>query len=199
LSRQNPNPKSTNKQRIHVLGIDAEVDPVIGKKLKRGVYAVDRVHSLVLGFPGCGKSRFLLSLIKQHIDCGEGVMVLDSHSDLTQLVLSHIPSEQWDRVVYINPWSAFENKFGNRVVQINFLENHDPHQRDVVARMFMDNLEKIYERWWGPRLDMILLNALYLLMEKENARLPDLYKVLADPDFREVLLSRCRDYVTIQS
>jgi len=194
LSNKNLNPKVTNKQRIHVLGVDAEVDPVIGRKLRRGVSAVDRVHCLVLGFPGCGKSRFLLSLIKQHIDCGEGFMVLDSHSDLTQLVLSHIPSEQWDRVVYINPWSAFENKFGNRVVQINFLEHHDPYQRDVVARMFMDNLEKIYERWWGPRLDMILLNALYLLMEKENVRLPDLYKVLSDPDFREVLLSKCRDY-----
>ena len=176
-----------------MLGIDAEVDPVIGKKLKRGIYASDRIHSLVMGFPGSGKTRFLLSMIKQHIDHGEGFMVLDSHSDLTQLVLSHIPPEKWDQVIYINPWSAFEDKYDNRVLQINFLEHHDPYERDVVARMFMDTLEKLYERWWGPRLDMILLNALYLLMEKEHAKLPDLYNILSDQEFRDMLTAKCRD------
>jgi hypothetical protein len=88
---------------------------------------------------------------------------------------------------------SFQDQYDNRVVQINFLEHSDPRERDVVARMFLDTLEKIYERWWGPRLDMILLNALYLLMEKENAKLPDLYKILADQDFREMLTAKCRD------
>jgi hypothetical protein len=175
------------------LGIDAEIDPAIGKKLLRGIYATDRIHTLVMGFPGSGKTRFLLSQIKQHITNNEGFMVIDSHSDLTQLVLTHIPPEKWDQVIYINPWSAFESKYGNQVVQINFLEYCDPHQRDIVARMFMDTLEKLYERWWGPRLDMILLNALYLLMEKENAALPDLYKILSDQEFRDMLTAKCKD------
>jgi len=176
-----------------VLGIDAEIDPCIGHKKERGVYSADRIHTLVMGFPGCGKTRFLLSMIKQHINHNEGCLVLDSHRDLSMLVLSHIPPEQWDRVVYINPWSAFENKYGNRVVQINFLEHQNLYQRDVVARMFMDTLEKFYDKWWGPRLDMILLNALYLLMEKENPKLPDLYKVLSDKTFRNMLIARCSD------
>ncbi|MCL2287957.1 MAG: hypothetical protein FWC33_02075, partial [Candidatus Bathyarchaeota archaeon] len=158
MSSQNPNQKIITN-RLHVLGIDAETDPAIGKKLRRGIYATDRIHSLVMGFPGCGKTRFLLSMIKQHIDHNEGFMVIDSHSDLTQLVLSHIPPEKRNQVVYINPWTAFEDKYDNRVLQINFLEYKDPRARDVVARMFMDTLEKIYDRWWGPRLDMILLNA----------------------------------------
>ena len=175
------------------MGVDAEVDPAVGRKLKRGIYGSDRIHSLVMGFPGCGKTRFLLSMVKQHIVHNEGFMVIDSHSDLTNLVLSHIPPEKWGQVIYINPWSTFQDKYGNRVVQINFLEYKDPRERDVVARMFMDTLEKIYERWWGPRLDMILLNALYLLMEKENAKLPDLYSLLADQDFRDMLTAKCRD------
>ncbi|MDR2202890.1 MAG: type IV secretory system conjugative DNA transfer family protein [Nitrososphaerota archaeon] len=192
MSNKNPNSPSSNN-KLHVLGIDAEIDPCIGKKQKRGIYSNDRIHTLVMGFPGCGKTRFLLSMIKQHIDHNEGFMVIDSHSDLTQLVLSHIPPEQWHRVVYINPWSAFQDKFGNMVVQINFLEHQNPHQRDVVARMFMDTLEKFYDKWWGPRLDMILLNALYLLMEKENPKLPDLYKVLSDKAFRNMLTAGCSD------
>jgi len=194
LSNKDQNSSVQNSSgRLHVLGIDAEIDPAVGKKLKRGIYSADRIHSLVMGFPGCGKTRFLLSMIKQHIDHGEGFMVIDSHSDLTNLVLTHIPPEQWDRVIYINPWSAFQDQYDNRVVQINFLEYSDPRERDVVARMFMDTLEKIYERWWGPRLDMILLNALYLLMEKEHAKLPDLYRILSDEEFREMLTAKCRD------
>ena len=193
MSSKNSNSPSNSKNRVHVLGIDAEIDPCIGHKKQRGVYSADRIHTLVMGFPGCGKTRFLLSMIKQHIDNNEGCLVLDSHRDLSMLVLSHIPPEQWDRVVYINPWSAFENKYGNRVVQINFLEYQNPHQRDVVARMFMDVLEKFYDKWWGPRLDMILLNALYLLMEKENPKLPDLYRVLSDKAFRNLLTARCND------
>jgi len=182
------------KTRLHVLGIDAEIDPAIGKKLKRGIYTTDRIHTLVMRFPGCGKTRFLLSMIKQHITHNEGFMIIDSHSDLTNLVLTHIPPEQWDRVIYINPWTAFETKYDNRVIQINFLEYHNPYERDVVARMFMDTLEKLYERWWGPRLDMILLNALYLLMEKENAKLPDLYMILSDQEFRDMLTTKCKDH-----
>jgi len=197
MSKNNNNnsnsPSSNGKNRLHVLGVDAEVDPCIGRKLNRGIYASDRIHTLVMGFPGCGKTRFLLSQIKQHIDKNEGFLVLDSHSDLTQLVLSHIPPEQWDRVVYINPWTAFEEKFDNRVVQINFLEYSKPLERDIVARMFMDTLEKIYDKWWGPRLDMILLNALYLVMEKENPKLHDLYKALSDKAFRDMLTAKCRD------
>jgi len=179
--------------RLHVFGVDAQVDPVCGKRFRRGIFGCDRIHTLVMGFPGCGKTRFLLSLILQHVECGEGFLVLDSHRDLTWLVLSHIPPEKWDRIIYINPWSAFEEKYGHRVVQINFLECKDRLQRDVVARMFMDTLEKIYEKWWGPRLDMILLNALYLLMEKEFAKLPDLYRIFADVKFREKLVSKCED------
>ncbi|MDR2720604.1 MAG: type IV secretion system DNA-binding domain-containing protein [Nitrososphaerota archaeon] len=192
-TNKNSNSALNSSGRLHVLGIDAEIDPCIGKKLQRGIYSTDRIHTLVMGFPGCGKTRFLLSMIKQHIDKNEGFLVLDSHSDLTQLVLSHIPPEQWDRVVYINPWSAFEDKYDNRVVQINFLESTNPFERDIVARMFMDTLEKIYDKWWGPRLDMILLNALYLLMEKENAKLHDLYRLLSDKAFRDMLLAKCKD------
>ena len=193
MTHPNPNPNTPNPTRLHILGIDAEIDPVIGKKLQRGIYGSDRIHMLVMGFPGSGKTRFLLSQIKQHIEANEGFLVLDSHRDLTPLILSHIPAEKWDRVVYINPWSAFEKKYDHQIIQINFLESKDPTVRDIAARMFMDTLEKIYERYWGPRLDMILLNALYLLMEKETAKLPDLYKLLVDTKFRDTLINRCRD------
>lgn len=66
----------------------------------------DRIHMAVFGEPGMGKSTFLLSQIIQHIRNDEGFCVLDPHGDLVKKVLSVIPKEKWDRVVYIDPTTA---------------------------------------------------------------------------------------------
>ncbi|MCL1976719.1 MAG: type IV secretion system DNA-binding domain-containing protein [Candidatus Bathyarchaeota archaeon] len=192
-NKNSNSPANNNQGRLHVLGIDAEIDPASGRKLKRGIYAADRSHMLVMGLPRYDKTCFILSQIKQHIDHDEGFMVFDSHGDLAQLVLSHIPTEQWDKVVYINPWSAFQDKYNNQVVQINFLEASHPSEQSTVARMFTDTFEKIYTNCWSVSLEDALLNTLYLLREKEKPTLSDLCRVLSDRALRYLLVSRCRN------
>jgi len=142
---------------VVVLGVDSS-----GRG--RGIYKKDRMHMAVVGFPGTGKSTFLLNLIKQNIMAGEGFMVIDPHGDLIRKAITHVPKNMWDRVVYISPLTAYDKRFRS-VVQINFLQYEKKLDRDLVARTIMDALQKIYQRFWGPRLDMIMLNALYLLLE----------------------------------
>jgi hypothetical protein len=192
-NKNSNSPVNNNQGRLHVLGVDVEVDPVGGRKLKRGIYAADKSHMLVMGLHRYDKTRFLLSQIKQHIDHEEGFMVFDSHSDLAQLVLSHIPPEQWDRVVYINPWSAFQDKYNNQVVQFNFLETSHPSEQSTIARMLTDTFEKIYTNCWRVSFEDALLNTLYLLREKEKPTLPDLCRVLSDKAFRYLLTSKCKN------
>ncbi|MEM2188832.1 MAG: type IV secretion system DNA-binding domain-containing protein, partial [Nitrososphaerota archaeon] len=170
-------------ERVCVLGSDAA-----GRD--KGIFYNERVHMAVFGFPGTGKTRFLLSLALQDIWEGRGCMIIDPHGDLSRLVLRYIPAERWDDVIYIDPATAL--KYG-RVVKVNFLEYRDPKDRDVVARSFMESLEKIYSRHWGPRLDMILMNAVYLLLDSGDRNVSNLYKVIADDSFREMLLSRVAD------
>ncbi|MGB9694235.1 MAG: helicase HerA domain-containing protein, partial [Fervidobacterium sp.] len=155
-----------------------------------GIYKSDRIHMAVFGFPGTGKSTFLLSQIYQNILDRDGFTLIDPHGDLAKRVLSHIPKDQWDNVIYIDPLTAF--KYG-RVVQINFLEVRDELEKGLVARTFMDSLSKIYSRFWGPRLDMILLNALYVLLDQERIRMSDLYYVIADDSTRNTYLSKVTD------
>jgi hypothetical protein len=176
------------RENVHVLGVDGLGDGY-------GVYESDRIHTAVFGFPGTGKTTLLLSLVLQHIRRDEGFMVVDPHGDLAKKVLTHIPKEKWGRVVYIDPLTAFDENYG-MVVQINFLEYKGWLNRDLVARTFMDSLSKIYTRFWGPRLDMILLNALYLLLGGKGEMAPklsDLYRVLANENFRETLLANIDD------
>lgn len=156
----------------------------------RGIFRDERVHVAVVGFPGCGKSRFLLSLAIQDVWNGYGVLLVDPHGDLAKIFLSHIPKERWRDVIYIDPMTA--RNYG-RVVKINFLECRDVRDRDVVARSFMESLEKIYARYWGPRLDMILMNAVYTLLDAGNTNLSNLYNVIADEQFREGVLQRVGD------
>jgi len=155
-----------------------------------GMYKDDRVHVAVFGFPGTGKSTFLLSQVYQHIEDRDGFTLIDPHGDLAKRVLSHIPRDQWGNVVYIDPLTAF--RYGS-VVQINFLEVRDELMKGLVARTFMDSLSKIYARFWGPRLDMILLNAIYVLLDQERVRMSDLYYVIADEATRNAYLSKVTD------
>jgi len=155
-----------------------------------GIYTSDRVHMATVGLPGTGKSTLLLHLILQNIRKGEGVMVLDPHGDLISKLLTHLPRECWDKVVYIDPMTAF--KYG-RVVQLNFLEYKNALERDLVARSLMDSLAKIYSKFWGPRLDMIMMNGIYALLEAGTPTIGDVYRVIADEDFREGILARVRD------
>jgi len=170
-------------EKIYTLGRDEQ-----GKLY--GIYASDRVHIAIFGFPGTGKSTLMLHLILQNIRNGEGVLVLDPHGDLVAKLLTHIPKHLWNKVIYIDPMTAF--KFG-RVVQLNFLEYKNELEKDLVARTFMDSLAKIYTRFWGPRLDMIMLNAIYALLEAGQPTISDVYRVIAEEDYREGILARVRD------
>ena len=156
----------------------------------RGIFRDERIHVAIVGFPGCGKSRYLLSLAIQDVWNGFGVLLIDPHGDLVKIFLSHIPKERWKDVIYIDPMTA--RNYG-RVVKINFLECRDVKDRDVVARSFMESLEKVYARYWGPRLDMILMNAVYTLLDAENTNLSNLYNVIADEQFREAVLQMVGD------
>jgi hypothetical protein len=181
-------PQVRKPDPVHVLGVDERGEGY-------GVYKSDRIHTAVFGFPGTGKTTLLLSLILQHVRRDEGFMVIDPHGDLAKRVLTHIPKEKWSRIVYVDPLTAFDKEYG-MVVQINFLEPKGWLDRDLVARIFMDSLSKIYTRFWGPRLDMILLNALYLLLEGKREAAPklsDLYLVIANERFRDTLLANVDD------
>jgi len=171
------------------IGLVKEPEIVLGtdnNNNKWGIFRADKVHSAVFGFPGTGKTTFLFSQIIQNIENGEGVLVLDPHGDLAQKVLTYCKEPP----IYIDPMTSL--KYG-KVVKINFLEQKEGMSRDMVAREFMNALSKIYARFWGPRLDLILLNALYVLLEQPKPTLGDLYNILADDELREQYLQNVTD------
>jgi hypothetical protein len=150
----------------------------------------DRIHMAIFGMPGSGKSTFMLFQIYQNIKNDEGVCVIDPHGDLVRKVLCIIPKEKWDKVVYIDPTTSI--KYG-KVIKISLLEFNDPSRKALIAMGFVDSMKKLYGEFWGPRLERILLNAVYAVMEQPDPRLSYLYDILIDPDKRRRILSNVRD------
>jgi len=157
-----------------------------------GIKVEDRIHVAVFGSTGCGKSTLVLNLIKQNIERGEGFTLVDPDGSTALKALSLIPEDEVEKLVYVDPTTAFS--YG-RVVQLNFLEHAGVLEKGKVARTFTDALQKIYTRYWGPRLDWILLNALYALLDapEGSVNLADLYYILVDEEKRRGYLQHVRD------
>lgn len=155
----------------------------------------DRVHMAVFGMPGSGKSTFMLFQIYQHIEKDDGFCVIDPHGDLIKKTLSIIPREKWNDVVYIDPITAF--KYG-KVIKIALLECKDPLKKPLIAMGFVDSMKKLYGEFWGPRLERILVNAIYAVMDQPDSRLSYLYDMLIDPRKRNKLLSNVKDEKVIE-
>lgn len=60
-------------------------------------------HMHVIGASGTGKSTLLLNLIRQDVENGQGVALLDPHGDLVNRILGIIPENRIDDVVLIDP------------------------------------------------------------------------------------------------
>jgi len=147
-----------------------------------GIYRKDRrSHMYVVGMTGTGKSTLLANMIRQDIENGEGLAVLDPHGDLTEQVLRSVPGHRRHQVVYLN---APDRTLG---LSINPLHNVPVAERALVASDLIDVFKKIWKEFWGPRLEHILRNALLALLDQTDASLLDVLRLLNDREYRRAV------------
>ena len=79
-----------------------------------------------MGQTGTGKSTLALNLAIQDIRNGASLAVIDPHGDLVEAILSHIPKNRTNDVIYINPSDA-ANPVG-----FNVLEVRPGQEKDLV-------------------------------------------------------------------
>src|SRR5215813_1590688 len=150
-----------------------------------GIKRADRrAHMYVIGKTGTGKSTLLETLIRQDIENGEGLALLDPHGDLIEKVLRAAPGKRKADLIYFNvPDRA--NALG-----FNPLERVAPDKRSLAAAGLLDAFKKIWSDSWGPRLEHILRNAFLALLDQPEATLADVLRLLDDSAFRREVSSR---------
>jgi hypothetical protein len=143
-----------------------------------------RAHMYVIGKTGTGKSTLLQTLIRQDINNGEGLALLDPHGDLIDHLLTGIPEHRKSDLIYFNVPDS-----GN-VLSFNPLEGVTPAKRPLVAAGLLEVFKKIWTDSWGTRLEHILRNALLTLLDQPDATIADILRLLDDDVYRRTALAR---------
>jgi hypothetical protein len=152
-----------------------------------------RRHMYVIGKSGSGKSVFQASLIKQDIEAGHGVCVIDPHGDLVDECLEFVPRERAEDVIYFDP-ADYDRPMG-----LNMLEYDpsQPQQKTFVINEMLKIFDKLYDlkSTGGPMFETYMRNSILLLMEhpESGMTLMDIPRVLADETYRNFKLSKCQN------
>ena len=69
-----------------------------------GIKSKDRrQHMYVIGKTGVGKTVLLRNMALQDVRAGHGMCIIDPHGEFVEEVLTQIPPERINDVVYFNP------------------------------------------------------------------------------------------------
>jgi hypothetical protein len=144
-------------------------------------------HTHVIGASGTGKSTLLFNLIRQDIEGGQGLAVLDPHGDLVERILCAIPAHRMDDVIFLDPT---DEEFS---IGFNILSAHSDFEKTLIA----SDLVSVFRRLstsWGDQLNSVLNNAILAFLESSRGgTLADLRRFLLDADFRNEFLQTVRD------
>jgi hypothetical protein len=153
-----------------------------GRDRLLGLSAADSCqHLWTMGPTGVGKSALLLSLIRQDLDAGHAVVVIEP-KDLIHDVLKVIPQNRRDAVVLLDALDADP-------VGINPLDRAGRTPALVADHLF-GVFHALYGDQLGPRSSDILRHSLQALAEREDASLVMLPLLLSNPGFRRSITQR---------
>ena len=155
-------------------------------------------HFYVIGQTGTGKTTIMKNMIAQDIAAGHGVCYIDPHGTDIQDILSYVPKERIDDVIYFDP------AYTPRPMGLNMLEFDPryPEQKTFVVNELMSIFNKLFDMKTsgGPMFEQYFKNSAFLVMEdpESGCTLLEISRVLLDKEFRDMKLSKCRNPIIKQ-
>lgn len=150
-----------------------------------------RRHLYIIGQTGTGKSGLMEQMVAQDVKNKAGLCVIDPHGSLVDSILSKIPDDRIDDVIYFDPASI------KRPMGLNMMEYdlEHPEQKTFIANEVYDIFRKLWKdipEAFGPMFEQYYRNSILLVMEDPSSgnTLLEVIRVLSDKNFRELKLSR---------
>jgi hypothetical protein len=180
-------------------GILLGVNSYHGKDTPIHMSREDRMrHMYIIGQTGTGKTTILKNMIAQDIRNGDGVCYIDPHGTDIQDILSYVPKERIDDVIYFDP------AYTERPMGLNMLEFDPkyPEQKTFVVNELMGIFNKLFDMKTsgGPMFEQYFKNSAFLVMEhpESGCTLLEIGRVLSDKAFRDMKLSYCKNPIIKQ-
>ncbi len=180
-------------------GIILGVNSYRGKNTEIHMAREDRMrHFYVLGQTGTGKTNIMLNMITQDIKNGDGCCYIDPHGTDIQTILSRIPKERMDDVLYFDP------AYTARPMGLNMLEYDPkyPEQKTFVVNEMMGIFNKLFDMkvGGGAMFEQYFRNSAFLVMEdpESGSTLLEITRVLGDKEFRDMKLAKCKNPIIKQ-
>ncbi len=153
-----------------------------------------RRHIYMIGQTGTGKSTALENLAVQDMLNGDGFAFIDPHGDTAEKLLSMVPKERTEDVVYFSPADT-DYPLGLNMFEF---DKDRPEQKDFLIQESLSMLYKLYDPQKqgiiGPRFERIFTNAALLLMaDPKGGTFVDIPKLLIDADFMKEKLQYTDD------
>ena len=153
-----------------------------------GIRQADRLsHLYVIGKTGVGKSTLLETLALQDFAVGRGFALIDPHGDLVERVAARAGEDKAGRVHYLNAPDPAQ-PYG-----YNPLRRVRDDKIPLAVSGLLETLKKLWPDAWGVRMEHVLRNSLYALLERDDAHLPDILRLYTDEEFRKEVVRSIRN------
>ncbi|HTU12446.1 MAG TPA: DUF87 domain-containing protein [Allosphingosinicella sp.] len=152
------------------------------KHIRFGIRQPDRLsHIYLIGRTGTGKSTLMETLARQDLEADRGLCVIDPHGDLAERLRDH--AEAVGRTAFYWDAAATGQPFG-----FNPLRRVRDDKVPLAVSGVLEALRKLWPDAWGVRMEHVLRNSLYALIEREGSVLPDILRLYADKEFRKSVI-----------
>jgi hypothetical protein len=154
-------------------------------------------HMYAVGQTGTGKSTFLENLALQDMLNGDGFAFVDPHGDTVEKLLSMVPKERTEDVIYFSP-AEMDYPMG-----LNLFEFNNPDQKDFLIQEALNMLYKLYDPQhqgiMGPRYEHLFrMAALTVMADPAGGTFIDIPKLFRDQKFVQQKLKYVTDLNVIE-
>lgn len=153
-----------------------------------GIRQADRLsHVYMVGKTGVGKSSLIETLALQDLAQGRGFALLDPHGDLVERIWTNATPLERERITYLDATDPHQ-PFG-----YNPLRRVRDDRIPLAAAGLLETMRKLWPDAWGVRMEHVLRNCLYALLERDSSTLPDILLMLSNKPFRSRVTREIRN------
>ena len=154
-------------------------------------------HVYIIGQTGSGKTTIMFHMVKDDINKGRGVAVIDPHGDLAEDLLTTVPEKRINDCIYFNPFDL-RYPIGINLLELTpGLKDDDLEQeKELVCESVISVFRRVFskdENTDAHRIEYILRNTIYTAFTIKDATIFTVYNLLNDPRYQKSITNNLED------